>query len=883
MIPLYIAYKSFLYFVLICASCAKDIILVSCKRSFGRFGLTRRHILATPTHAFTNGGTASLSPTRSTTPRVAIEISNATIPSYAVSDESPASVGSERNLALCTPTFKDRATNFFERCSGSGPVLEVKNATIWLGDRVLFDNVGFQVSRGECVGIVGNNGNGKTSLLDAIYQRLSGIHPQIDILSTSMDIKFYGNDTFCSVPNLSTYQLLYYMKKRGHSLKELRFINIDKILESDDYSQFLEHENIFKDGNTLNNGVAYMRQNYVTLLDDSMAVKALIDNAHRVHYARLSIVQDIENNIDKLNDMVSLVDSTDKFIGTPNSATAASEVIKAEWARRILTLYNDDAHVVQKLDKNVDIMKTTLIDMFGMREVLASRVSELSGGFKMRLYLLYLLLHGPKLLLLDEPTNNLDSGTITFLSKTLKRLIETHGHSVLLISHDHSFLNTVCSSILQVPGDGTLSRYIGNFDNFVEQGSSALQIRETQLQKLTTMLNKLKQQYKTTVESTKGSDKQRKIILSQKQQLIEETEERIQELKGPDKSAYSDIYEKSLLLKSPSINIPKLMHLPLVQHGTFIFSDKPAFSLRDVMLSNKAGEILLSNISVDILHCDRILLLGNNGSGKSTLLAFLNAIAQASEMGIEDVNTLLIPRSYFHTRSGHWKGDRKTRINYFSQNCSDLLKSQMAVDALAMKFGDLDLSHMQQLMEYLSAFHLRDFMNVNVRDLSFGERSRLMLALQFLRESTFLFLDEPTNHLDAYMQTMLSALLNKVYTRGGIVMATHDLQLLTSIERITTVLYIHEFNKVYTFSGDFKDEYIKFKITRPHASREEIDSFLDSCAARYKHKVRITPLEAGQGMESDEAIKRKIKRLKSFGRGSYKPGKPKIKNSKRYS
>ncbi|GFE54005.1 ABC transporter ATP-binding [Babesia ovis] len=784
----------------------------------------------------------------------------------------------ERNLALCVPKVENNITKHFDAVKESGTVIEVSNLTIWVGDRVLFDNVGFRINRGDCVGIIGNNGNGKTSLLDAVYHRLSGVDPPITTLSASMDIKHISSQPHTiNKSKLAAYQILYYLRVRGHNLRDISHIPLGDILKSEDYSRFLLSDNIFKSDTSFNNEVAYMRQNYVSQLDNSMLVEQVINNANSIHHARMSIIQDIEDNLDYLNSMIDDLDSAPIM---ERSFTISSNV---DWTKEVLSLYNSENHSVREMCKDVDIRTTSLVDMFGLRDTLPLRVGELSGGFKMRLHLLTQLINRPRLLFLDEPTNNLDMASVMFLSTILKRLIETSGLSVLLISHNSDFLNQLCTSIIQVPGDGTLAVYSGDFDKFVERGSTILQSKTSRLQNLEANLKKLQQQYQIQSESTKGSQKQKRVLLSQKRQLIEETENLVDQIKGAKKSAYSNVYEKSLLLSADSSNINEFTHLNLVKRGIFVFPDTPAFNLQDVVLCNKANEVLLSNVSLTIHNGDRILLLGNNGAGKSTLLSVLNAAARAANMGIEDVNMILYPESHSHIESGYCKGKRNTIINNFSQNCSELLNSTSTVDALAMKYADLDLSHMEQLTKYLTSFHLQDFIDVNVCDLSFGERSRLLLALQFLRDSTFLFLDEPSNHLDIYMQKTLSHLLNNVYTKGGIVVATHDLHLLQSLERITGVVYIHDRDKVYTFNGAFKDVYLSLRKEKPNISHEDMGNFLENCKIPYKRDTHLFAMDPYSVPEATGVKRKGPKGRKSVSRAPNTPGRAKIKNAKRYT
>ncbi|GBE60595.1 ABC transporter ATP-binding protein [Babesia ovata] len=623
-----------------------------------------------------------------------------------------------------------------------------------------------------------------------------------------------------------------------------------------------------------------MQQNCVTQLDDSMFVKEAIANTNIIHNTRIAILRDIEKNLTSLNDIAGCTDLSGSV--ALRGSSPGVDKLNAEWAKRVLTVYNNDSETVHKKNRDVSIMTSHLIDMFGMREVLSLRVGELSGGFKMRLELLKRLIHGPQLLFLDEPTNNLDAASVTFLSKILRHLTETTGLSVLIVSHSASFLSTLCTSILQAPGDGTLKVYEGDFDKFLDRGSKNLQSRMSRLSNLQSGWKKLKHEYNEKVDCHKGSKSQKKVWLSQKRRLLEDTEELLRKVKGAEKSTYSDAYERALLLHDSHFDVAHLSRLTLVKRGTFVYPDKPAFSLKDVTLRS-GGEALLCNVSLQIHNCDRVVVLGNNGSGKSTLLTLLNAAANAANMGIPDVNVLLNRRSHFNVADGRCEAKENTNVNYFSQNCSDVLTAVSTVATLAMNYAALDMSATQQLTEYLSNFYLKDLMDVRVRDLSFGERARLVLALQFLRDSNFLLLDEPSNHLDLYMQRNLASILNHVYTKGGVVLVTHDLQLLKRLERITAIFYIHQSNKTYTFNGDFKDAYIRFRLEVPDASHTEVGDFLESCTDSCKHEVTPRMFDSEHIAENNEIGQHPHKRPKSGVDLSQKRSKTKLKNAKRYT
>ncbi|WP_050607918.1 ABC-F family ATP-binding cassette domain-containing protein [Clostridium niameyense] len=136
-------------------------------------------------------------------------------------------------------------------------------------------------------------------------------------------------------------------------------------------------------------------------------------------------------------------------------------------------------------------------------------ISKLSGGEKRRLYLLKILMNSPNVLILDEPTNDLDIDTL----KVLENYIDEFNGPVITVSHDRFFLDRICNKIFSFDGNGKISKYVGNYSDFVDKKkefSSSLSSKKINTPKKTSSISnditkskKLKLSYKESLEYEK--------------------------------------------------------------------------------------------------------------------------------------------------------------------------------------------------------------------------------------------------------------------------------------------------------------------------------------------------------------------------------------------
>ncbi len=383
-------------------------------------------------------------------------------------------------------------------------------------------------------------------------------------------------------------------------------------------------------------------------------------------------------------------------------------------------------------------------------------LNSFSGGWRMRVALASTLFSNPDLLLLDEPTNHLDLEAAMWLENHLKSWRGT----MLIISHDRTFLNAVAEEIIHLE-ERRLVRYAGNYDNFErvrrERQELDAKMRTKQVaqrQHLQAFVDRFR--YK----ASKAKQAQSRIKMMEKMEPI------------------------AAAIEDPTINFdfPKPMAL-----------SPPIISLDEVEAGYEVGKPVLQGLDQRIDMEDRIGLLGANGNGKSTLVKIL--------------------ADRLKPLSGTLRKSSKLKIGYFAQHQLE----ELTLDHTAYK-------HMMKLMplepEVRVRAHLGKFgfqgqrANVVAQSLSGGEKARLVIAIMTREAPQLLLLDEPTNHLDVDSREALIQSLNAY--EGAVVMVSHDAHLLeTTCDR----LWIVDGGTVRDFDGDL-DEYKRLLLDKKRAERQ---------------------------------------------------------------
>ncbi|XP_013182386.1 PREDICTED: ATP-binding cassette sub-family F member 3 [Papilio xuthus] len=368
-----------------------------------------------------------------------------------------------------------------------------------------------------------------------------------------------------------------------------------------------------------------------------------------------------------------------------------------------------------------------------------------SGGWRMRLALARALFSKPDLLLLDEPTNMLDIKAIIWLENYLQNWPTT----LLVVSHDRNFLDTVPTDILHLHTQ-RIDTYRGNYEQFDK------------------------------TKSEKHKNQQREYEAQQQQRAhMQEFIDRFRYNANRASSVQSKI---KMLDRLPELRpVEKEIEVQLRFPETEPLSP-PILQLNEVGFYYAKDKVIFSNVNLGATLESRICIVGDNGAGKTTLLKII--------MGI------LSPTS--GVRSVH----RGLKFGYFSQHHVDQL--DMNVNSVELLQKTYPGKPVEEYRRQLGSFGVSgDLALQTIASLSGGQKSRVAFAAMCMANPNFLVLDEPTNHLDIETIEALGKGINK-YT-GGVILVSHDERL---IRMVCKELWVCGGGSVASVEGGF-DEYRK--------------------------------------------------------------------------
>ncbi len=369
--------------------------------------------------------------------------------------------------------------------------------------------------------------------------------------------------------------------------------------------------------------------------------------------------------------------------------------------------------------------------------------SEFSGGWRMRVALAATLFAAPDLLLLDEPTNYLDlEGTLW-----LEDHLANYPRTVIVISHDRDLLDTSVDQILHLDR-GKLTLYRGSYSSFEEQRATREMLdakhakrQEAERKRLQAFVDRFK------AKASKARQAQSRVKM-------------LERMKPIAALVMQDVRE----ITFPA---PEKMLSP------------PIIAVDDVSVGYGPKNPVLNRVTLRIDTDDRIALLGANGNGKSTLVKLLA--------------NRLAPFSGAITRA------EKISIAYFAQHQLDELSEDSS-----------PYDHVRKLMPDAPETKVRGRTgaigfsgkagDTLVKNLSGGEKARLLLGLATFFGPNMIILDEPTNHLDIDSRAALAEAINEF--PGAVIMVSHDRYL---IEACADRLWVVADHTVTTYDGDLDD------------------------------------------------------------------------------
>ena len=370
------------------------------------------------------------------------------------------------------------------------------------------------------------------------------------------------------------------------------------------------------------------------------------------------------------------------------------------------------------------------------------KLSEFSGGWRMRVMLAKILLQAPDILLLDEPTNHLDLPSIQWLEDYLKAF----EGAVIIVSHDRWFLDKVINRTVEAR-KGKLTVYAGNYTFYLEEKA---QREEIQRGEFKNQQSKIKQEERL-IERFRAKASKAKMAQSR--------------IKALDKLERVDDVDDD----NPTVNF------------SFRFSKQSGrhvVTLEDLTKKYPAIDILNGGEAL-IEKGDKIALIGANGKGKSTLLRII-AGADKDFTG--------------KSETGH-----NVTQTFFAQHQLESLHLEHQILQELQSFAP---KHNEtELRSILGSFLFTgDDVFKKIKVLSGGEKSRVALAKALTADANFLVLDEPTNHLDMASVNILIQALQQF--EGTLIVVSHDRYFL---DNVANKIWFIEDQKIKVYPGTYAE------------------------------------------------------------------------------
>jgi len=396
-------------------------------------------------------------------------------------------------------------------------------------------------------------------------------------------------------------------------------------------------------------------------------------------------------------------------------------------------------------------------------------LADLSGGRKRRVLLARALLTQPDVLLLDEPTNHLDVESIEWLEKFL---LDQNNLTLLFISHDRSFVDSIATRIVELDR-GTLRSYEGNYSRYLELKAQQMEAEEKQNALFDKRLAEEEVWIRQGIKARRTRNEGRVRALKA--------------LREESKARRSQQGKVSMATQDASR------------------SGKVVFEIEHLSVKFGDNAPIINDFSALVMRGDRIGLVGDNGVGKTTLI---KAILGQLEHG------------------GTVKTGTQLEVAYFDQlrNVLDLEKS--VKDNVAEGSDHVDINGSRRhIYSYLQDFLFSpERARTPVKALSGGERNRILLAKLLLKPSNLIVMDEPTNDLDMVTLELLEEMLSGY--KGTLLLISHDRAFMDNV--VTSTWVFDGKGNIHEYIGGYQD----YLEQRPNQTAVDQKSAVKKAAAK---------------------------------------------------
>lgn len=378
-------------------------------------------------------------------------------------------------------------------------------------------------------------------------------------------------------------------------------------------------------------------------------------------------------------------------------------------------------------------------------------MSAIPPALKLRVLLAQVLFAEPDVLLLDEPTNNLDINTIRWLETTLK----ANNATMVIISHDRHFLNSVCTHIADLDYND-VKVYPGNYDNYMMASLEAKQRRLADNEKKTAQIEQLQ----AFVRRFSANASKARQATSRAKQI--------------EKIKLDEVKPSSRRSPYMKFELVKPLH-------------KQALSVKK--LNKSYGDLtVLNNVRLLIGAKEKVAIIGATGIGKTTLMRCLVGDLKTDN---EDALISFSPQA---------------QVGYYAQDHSATFKSDQSLLDYLTEFKKPEDDEQVVRGALGRMLFSGDDTKKPLNALSGGEQARLLFAKFTLEKPNVLLLDEPTNHLDMESIEALNLALERY--EGAVVFISHDREFISTIANRIIELKI---GGIEDYHGSYEEYLEKFE------------------------------------------------------------------------
>ncbi len=412
---------------------------------------------------------------------------------------------------------------------------------------------------------------------------------------------------------------------------------------------------------------------------------------------------------------------------------------------------------------NADSNAAALLSNLGISEDNHyTQMSELDSKLKVRVLLAQALFGNPDVLIMDEPTNDLDYETISWL----ENFLADYENTVIVVSHDRHFLDTVCTDIVDIDF-GKLNLYSGNYTFWYESSQLAARQRAQQNKKAEEKAKELQEfisRFSANVAKSKQATSRKKMLSKLK----------VDDIKPSSRRYPAIIFDREREAGDQILNVDGLS------------------------ASTEDGELLFENININLAKGDKIAIISRDSRATSAFYEIINNNAKAD--------------------SGKFQWGVTTNQSYLPADNSSFFEDNVSLVDWLRQYAKTE--------EEREEVYIRGFLGKMLFSgeealkkctvLSGGEKVRCMLSRMMMMRANVLMLDEPTNHLDLESITAFNNSLKNF--KGTVLFTTHDHEFAQTVaNRIIELTPKGNIDRYSTFDDYMSDKALKEQRNKMYA------------------------------------------------------------------